>query len=138
MGTAVTVTISVPDGIPASLILVALRLQNGNQHGTKHLKMDELQPWGALLSECITKALTCKSLSKERQKQTCPEPCGLLSTSHLPLPSPEFNRRRASPSVSQPPQKVQFKKRTKVQGGYFPVSHPELVCLDQNKLQVVT
>lgn len=43
-----------------------------------------------------------------------------------------------SPSVSQPPQRVQFKKRTKVQGGYFPASHPELVCPDQNKLTVVT
>lgn len=57
------------------------------------------------------------------------------STSHLPLTSPGFDRRRTvSLSILQQPQTVWFKKWTKVQGGYFPVSHPKLVCLDQNKL----
>jgi len=71
-GTPVT-SVSAPDGIPAPLVLVALCPQNGKQHRTKCLKMDELQTWGPLLFERITEVLTCKSLSVVRQEQTHPE-----------------------------------------------------------------
>lgn len=125
-----------PAVIPVLLSLVALRPLNGNQHGTKHLRRDQLHSWGALLLECITEVLACKPPSTVRQEQMyLIRTLWFPSTPRLPLTRPEFNRsRRRSLSISQQPQKIQFQKWTKVQGGYFPVSHPKLVCLDQNKL----
>lgn len=62
--------VSAPAVIPVLLILVALCPQNGNQRATKHSRRDELPSWEALLLECITKVLACKSPSTVRQEQT--------------------------------------------------------------------
>lgn len=73
--------------VPAPAVLpVLLILQNGDQHGTKHLRRDELHSWEALLLECIAEVLACKSPSMMRQEQTyLIRTLCFPSTSRLPL-----------------------------------------------------